>query len=134
MIETIDANSIAENYPRTRLPKFTEDEIELIKGSADFLGLNYYLTAYCSAEFDNTDVPIPSLTNDIGADCARRTTPQESWGFRKLLKWIKTEYNNPEIIITENGLGTAEEADLDDCDRVNLYNVSRCNNRWNIFF
>jgi lactase-phlorizin hydrolase len=26
------------------------------------------------------------------------------WGFRKLLKWIKKEYNNPPVIVTENGV------------------------------
>lgn len=41
------------NYPATlrsivgsRLPKFTKYESNLVKGSMDFLGLNYYTTQY----------------------------------------------------------------------------------------
>lgn len=29
-----------------RLPKFTEEESKLVKGSFDFVGLNYYTTTY----------------------------------------------------------------------------------------
>ncbi|GJQ82457.1 hypothetical protein Trydic_g11868 [Trypoxylus dichotomus] len=121
MTSRIAAKSVAENFPRTRLPAFTAEEIDMIRGSADFLGLNYYTTSYCSATFDNTEVPVPSLTNDIGADCSRQAGATESWGMRKLLKWIKERYNNTEILVTENGLGTTTD-DLDDCDRTNYYN------------
>ena len=31
-----------------RLPKFTEEESKLVKGSYDFLGLNYYTTNYAA--------------------------------------------------------------------------------------
>lgn len=31
-----------------RLPKFTEQESELLKGSYDFLGLNYYTSNYAA--------------------------------------------------------------------------------------
>ncbi|GJQ82458.1 hypothetical protein Trydic_g11869 [Trypoxylus dichotomus] len=121
MTSRIAAKSEEGNFPRTRLPAFTADEIDMIRGSADFLGLNYYTTSYCSAVFDNTDVPETSLANDIGANCSRKAGVTESWGMRKLLKWIKERYNNPEILVTENGLGTAAD-DLDDCDRTNYYN------------
>lgn len=42
MKSTIDANSVAENRPLSRLPTFSAAEVESIKGTADFLGLNYY--------------------------------------------------------------------------------------------
>ena len=31
-----------------RLPKFTPQESKLVKGSLDFLGLNYYVTQYAT--------------------------------------------------------------------------------------
>lgn len=42
MRTTIDANSAAEGRPLSRLPTFTAAEVEFIRGTADFLGLNYY--------------------------------------------------------------------------------------------
>lgn len=42
-------------------------------------------------------------------------------GLRKVLAWAKEEYNNPEIIITENGF--SDKGEIDDQDRVNYYKV-----------
>lgn len=43
------------DYPETmkslvgcRLPKFTEDKSKLLKGSIDFVGVNYYTARYAS--------------------------------------------------------------------------------------
>ncbi|CAG5057839.1 unnamed protein product [Parnassius apollo] len=41
------------------------------------------------------------------------------WGFHKLLTKIRRDYNNPPIIITENGFGT--HGGLNDDDRVTYY-------------
>lgn len=44
------------------------------------------------------------------------------WGLRGLLNWIKDEYNYPDIFITENGISTAEDSQLDDSDpRITFY-------------
>ena len=32
--------------PADRLPKFTEEEIEMVKGSYDYLGLNHYASKF----------------------------------------------------------------------------------------
>lgn len=44
MRNTIDANSKKQGFPRSRLPSFTPEEIDMIKGSYDFMGLNHYTT------------------------------------------------------------------------------------------
>jgi hypothetical protein len=31
------------------------------------------------------------------------------WGFRKLLTWIKNEYNDPPVFVTENGVSDPTE-------------------------
>ena len=47
------------------------------------------------------------------------------WGFRKLLKWIAKEYNNPPVVITENGF--SDRGELNDRDRVDYHIVSDSN-------
>ena len=44
------------------------------------------------------------------------------WGFRKLLNWIAKEYNNPRVLITENGF--SDSGELNDTGRVDYYIVS----------
>ena len=44
------------------------------------------------------------------------------WGFRKLLNWIDKEYNNPPVLITENGF--SDKGETDDRDRIDYYIVS----------
>ena len=41
---------------RDGLPDFTEEEKDLVKGSFDFIGINYYTSRYAlSNQFDITD-------------------------------------------------------------------------------
>jgi len=44
------------------------------------------------------------------------------WGFRKLLNWIAKEYNNPTVLITENGF--PDRGELNDRNRVDFHIVS----------
>lgn len=44
------------------------------------------------------------------------------WGMRKVLKWIKDEYNNPPVLITENGY--SDHGELQDHKRINYYTAS----------
>lgn len=46
MITQIASNSIREGRTWSRLPIFSQKWIDMIKGSADFLGLNYYTSRY----------------------------------------------------------------------------------------
>jgi lactase-phlorizin hydrolase len=43
------------------------------------------------------------------------------WGFRKLLQWIKKEYSNPPVIVTENGVSDLTE--FNDTLRIYFYSV-----------
>lgn len=72
----------------------------------------------------------PSLRKDMGvkfyydpswAGSAAPWLKVVPWGFRKLLKWIKDQYDDPEIIITENGY--ADYGQLNDTERINYYQV-----------
>ena len=46
---------------------------------------------------------------------------QVPWGIRKLLTWIKRNFQDPEIYITENGISEHDYDYLDDEIRVNYY-------------
>lgn len=43
------------------------------------------------------------------------------FGFRKLLRWIKKEYNNPPIYVTENGISERGALDFNDTWRTHYY-------------
>lgn len=49
------------------------------------------------------------------------------WGFRKSLNWVKDRYDNPTIIVTENGVSVPGESDaeledaLADSFRIDFY-------------
>ncbi|XP_073010429.1 beta-glucosidase 24-like [Typha latifolia] len=99
-----------------RLPKFTKQQSKMVKGSFDFIGLNYYTARYVHAlpisnrvnKSYNTD----SLTNKTVERNGIPIGPKagSTWlyiypkGIRDLLRYTKTTYNNPIIYITENGV------------------------------
>ncbi|KAK1427313.1 hypothetical protein QVD17_15996 [Tagetes erecta] len=110
------------NYPSTmiknvtddRLPKFTKQQSKLLKGSYDFIGVNYYVSWYAktapatdivSLLTDNKVHEQPGNLNGIpigikgGVDWFYSYPP----GFYKLLVHIKDTYGDPLIYITENG-------------------------------
>jgi hypothetical protein len=52
-------------------------------------------------------------------DCYSQVVP---WGFRKVLNWIANEYNNPPVLIKENGF--SDNGELNDRGRVDYHIVS----------
>jgi len=105
-----------------RLPKFSEEDRKLIKGSADFFGLNHYSTslvqnADMSKEYEVNVYDNGCIFKDervvLHADPSWEKT-EMGWnivpdGLRKLLNWIKERYDNPEIYIGENGVAVTDE-------------------------
>ncbi|KAF8011796.1 hypothetical protein BT93_I0056 [Corymbia citriodora subsp. variegata] len=76
-----------------RLPTFTKEQSLIVKGSFDFLGLNYYTSDYAK------HVPPPNTPPSYLTDrCVNQTR------IGSLLLYIKQKYNNPFIYITENGV------------------------------
>ncbi|GBP05955.1 Myrosinase 1 [Eumeta japonica] len=129
MKEKIAAKSAEQGFPRSRLPEFTQEEIEYVRGSSDFFGLNHYTTYLV---YRNESVygvhPVPSFYDDI--DTGNYQDPEweagESQsvkivplGFYKLLTEIRESYNNPPVYVTENGFATY--IGLQDEGRVRYY-------------
>ncbi|GFG29766.1 hypothetical protein Cfor_03336, partial [Coptotermes formosanus] len=121
----VDNNSRAEGYNTSRLPKFTQEEIDYIKGTWDFFALNHYTTYWAQ---DGLQGPDPSRQRDSGVmksqdpSCPETSSPWfrvVPWGFRKILRWVKKEYNNPPIFITESGY--SDDGRLQDTGRIKYY-------------
>ncbi|XP_023634596.1 myrosinase 4 [Capsella rubella] len=99
-----------------RLPRFTDLESQLVKGSMDFLGLNYYFTQYATDSLQPISNP-PNVHTDpranfstsrggvlIGVQSANFAYYPP--GLRQILNYIKDNYENPLTYITENGFST----------------------------
>lgn len=129
MISRINKISGEEGYSESRLPVFSEEEVAFIKGSFDFLGLNHYTSQLVSdAEYSITNPT--SYEKDIGVFLENDPTWGNSsvnWlkvnpkGLRNVLNWIKNTYNNPYVIITENGFSDVGETN--DTGRIDYFRV-----------
>ncbi|XP_051137086.1 beta-glucosidase 24-like isoform X2 [Andrographis paniculata] len=127
--------SMLELVSPENLKPFTEEESKLLKGSIDFLGLNYYTSYYVADNPHPTkatpfdfDQKVSTLIERDGCQQIGPLAPGSiwlyivPWGIRKLLNYMKNKYENstynlPTIYITENGVTqpndgrlTAEEA------------------------
>uniref|UniRef100_I1PM70 Beta-glucosidase n=1 Tax=Oryza glaberrima TaxID=4538 RepID=I1PM70_ORYGL len=99
-----------------RLPEFSKEQSGMVKGAFDFIGLNYYTSSYA----DN-DPPSHGHNNSYNTDSHAKITgsrngipigPQAAsfWfhiypeGIWEMLLYVKENYGNPTIYITENGV------------------------------
>ncbi|ERL86195.1 hypothetical protein D910_03607 [Dendroctonus ponderosae] len=114
MIERIASRSALEGFARSRLPVFTQEEIEYINGTSDFFGLNSYKVY----DVSNSESPIgsPSYRLDMGATWDSTNPQSRPEKFRSLIKFINGRYQPGSIMISENGLQTDDH--LDDQDRI----------------
>lgn len=130
MKQRIAANSLAQGLPQSRLPAFTDEEKQIVNGSADFLGSNFY-----SAELESDDPQPPSNPPTYYNDKATRGEKDPSWlgsgsnwlnvspfGIRKVMNWFKNHYNNIPVYVTENGLSD-RNGTLYDWHRVHYYRL-----------
>ncbi|KAK2109007.1 hypothetical protein P7K49_014172 [Saguinus oedipus] len=107
------------------LPEFTENEKKRINGTYDFFGFNHYTTvlAYnlnyptANSSFD-ADRGVASITDRSWPDSGSYWLKITPFGFRRILNWLKEEYNDPPIYVTENGVSQREETDLNDTARI----------------
>nr|AUO68306.1 putative glycoside hydrolase [Populus trichocarpa] len=110
-------------YPKTmqnivgnRLPQFTKEEVKMVKGSMDFVGINQYTTFYMY----DPHQPKPKYLGyqqdwNVGFAYKKNGVPigpransnwlyNVPWGMYKAVMYIKERYGNPTIILSENGM------------------------------
>uniref|UniRef100_A0A8B9EW89 beta-glucosidase n=1 Tax=Amazona collaria TaxID=241587 RepID=A0A8B9EW89_9PSIT len=98
-----------------RLPEFTESEKQRIKGTYDYFGLNHYTTVL------TYNLNYPAVTDRSWLNSGSFWLKVTPFGFRKLLRWIKEEYDNPPIYVTENGVSERGASDFNDTWRIHYY-------------
>ncbi|XP_038218664.1 myrosinase 1-like [Zerene cesonia] len=125
----VASKSEKEGYSTSRLPKFTAEEIEFVKGTADYYGFNYYTSRLVREANNSTVFAWPSNGN---AELNVELIPDPNWdagldwlvsyppGIRAQLNLIREYYGNVEIIITENGFSTSTD-ELDDVTRTQYF-------------
>lgn len=132
MIDRISAASKLQGLKRSRLPQFTPEEIDRIRGTSDFFGINSYTTVLVSRNDRNNSAnfAIPSFEHDMGVvqeqDPSWPTSGSEwlrpvPYGMYQLLMWVNKEYDNPPVYVTENGV--SDKGGLNDLGRVNYFNT-----------
>lgn len=130
MIDRIGNRSKAEGFKKSRLPTFTTEEIDYLRGTYDFLALNSYTTNYVQWAEDY-GIGFPSLEADMSVSMSVDPNWEGStalwlkvvpWGMRKLLNWVDQKYDHPEIIITENGY--SDDGRFNDTERINYISAS----------
>ncbi|KAM7396789.1 hypothetical protein PAMP_019801 [Pampus punctatissimus] len=106
--------SVQQGLGMSRLPTFSPQEKSYIKGTCDFLGVGHFTTRYITQKSNPsgrgssssyfTDRDLAELVDPRWPDPGSEWLYSVPWGFRRLLNFVKTQYGNPMIYVTENGV------------------------------
>ncbi|CAG4978975.1 unnamed protein product [Colias eurytheme] len=114
LIDRVAQASANQGLSESRLRPFTQEQIDYIRGTSDFLALNHYTSKFVYRNDSlNGTFEVPSHQDDAYLG----TYPDPSWmqggtwlfayppGLNKLLVHFKEKYNNLTVYVTENGFG-----------------------------
>ncbi|MEQ2302558.1 hypothetical protein AMECASPLE_007831 [Ameca splendens] len=113
MKDFVGRKSVQQGLGTSRLPTFSPQEKSYIKGTCDFLGIGHFTTRYITHRNDPpgrssnsyfTDRDLAELVDPRWPDPGSEWLYSVPWGFRRLLNFVKTQYGNPNIYVTENGV------------------------------
>ncbi|XP_028127908.1 myrosinase 1 [Diabrotica virgifera virgifera] len=111
VIDRTDLRSKGEGAQKSRLPIFNQTEKDAIKGTFDFMAIEFFDTKLVA---DDTEAKFETSSYDN--DLRVKTSNDPNWtvdadehaiapgSLRNLLKYIRDNYNNPEILITASGI------------------------------
>nr|WPM03618.1 glycoside hydrolase family 1 [Phyllotreta armoraciae] len=120
----VEKRSLAQGFAKSRLPEFSPEQKVFVKGTYDFLGLNYYTARYVKPD---PDTPVDGKGYDFDSETVSFVDPSWEqgasfwlyvvpWGIKKMVTWISETYGNPPILITENGY--SDRGTIDDQKRI----------------
>jgi len=99
MRDGIASRSALEGYTTSRLPEFTAKEKKDLKGSADWLGINYY---YGFSISNRVTFPYGIPQEQVDGATIRNVLYPHPQGLRNVLKYASDTYQVP-VAVTENG-------------------------------
>ncbi|KAL6853789.1 hypothetical protein ACP4OV_019818 [Aristida adscensionis] len=125
------------DYPRvmkkivgSRLPSFTKEQSEVIRGAIDFIGINHYFSLYVN------DRPLEKGVRDFALDMsaysrgsktdppigqyAPKSVPPDPKGLQLMLEYLTQTYEGFPIYVQETGFAT-HNGSLHDTDRVDYF-------------
>ncbi|KAL0323715.1 UNVERIFIED_CONTAM: Oleuropein beta-glucosidase [Sesamum calycinum] len=120
--------TMIDNVPPENLAPFSHRESHRLKGSYDFVGLNYYTAMYATNDPDPQcedgyfkDQHVKYQNNRggilIGPVAGSPWLHIVPWGIKKLLTYTKKTYSSiPPVYITENGVDEKSDCKLTACD------------------
>ncbi|XP_020235694.1 beta-glucosidase 11 [Cajanus cajan] len=108
-----------------RLPSFTQKDSNLVKGSIDFVGINFYYTHYVKNSPGSLGMEDASFSTDMAAELLSfplndtyTEIPITTWSLQAVLDLLENSYGNIPIFIHENGQKTPQNSSLEDWPRV----------------
>ncbi|XP_027350965.1 beta-glucosidase 11-like [Abrus precatorius] len=121
-----DYPDIMKKNAGSRLPSFTQKESNVVKGSIDFLGINFYVTYFVKNSPGSLQIEDRHYTADMAVefeslpqnDTSTYEFPITTWSLLRVLDSLKNAYGNVPIYIHENGQQTSRNSSLDDWPRV----------------
>jgi len=106
---------IMQDLVKERLPRFTPEQAKLVKGSADYIGINQYTASYMKGQKLLQQTPT-SYSDDWQVQYVHERNgkpigPQANsdWlyivptGMYGCVNYLREKYGNPTVYITENG-------------------------------
>ncbi|KAM0854307.1 hypothetical protein ACQ4PT_050527 [Festuca glaucescens] len=119
----------------SRLPSFTAEELERVRGSFDYVGFNHYIAVYVKADLSKLDqnlrdymgdaavkydMPFLNSKNQVFANTfyftksivvriENRFRDIDSMGSEKMLEHLQVKYKNPVVMIHENGAASVRD-------------------------
>ncbi|XP_016554915.2 beta-glucosidase 11 isoform X1 [Capsicum annuum] len=118
-----DYPSVMKKAAGTRIPTFTKYEAKLVKGSADFIGLNHYTTVFVKYKPSSIEKHSRDFGADVEAEYSLAALKADQYpvipsGLYELLEYLKEAYSNLPIYIQENGQKTPRNGTLNDTSRI----------------
>ncbi|CAL5094553.1 unnamed protein product [Urochloa decumbens] len=114
----------------SRLPKFTKEQSEMIRGTTDFIGLNQYTSVYVGNRPNSADTELQDYNADIAATFRFSTSdppkdqftpynmPSDPHGLQCMLEYLSNTYKNIPVYVQENGYGATYDDLIQDHKRV----------------